>query len=107
MLGAFGTHALRERVSERDLAIWQTGVQYHTLHAVMLVVVGLLAAHDSRPQIARIGNLFVAGIVIFAGSLYGLVLTQQRWLGAITPIGGVFFIVAWGWLAVTMLKKPA
>jgi len=101
VLGAFGAHILRERlgVSERDLATWQTGVQYHAMHAIALILVGLLAAHSSSRLLRTAGWLFVAGIAIFGGSLYVLVLAQQRWLGAVTPLGGLSFMAGWICLA--------
>lgn len=99
-LGAFGTHALRSRVDPAALATWQTGVQYHTVHAVALVVVGLLAAHSSSRLIRAAGWLFAVGILIFGGTLYFLVLTGQRWLGAITPLGGASFLA--GWLCIAL-----
>jgi uncharacterized membrane protein YgdD (TMEM256/DUF423 family) len=98
-LGAFGTHALRERVSERDLETWHTAVQYHTLHAVALVLIGIVCAHSESALIRRAGWLHVAGIAIFGGSLYFLVLSGQRWLGAVTPLGGVCFLAGWICLA--------
>lgn len=102
--GAFGTHALRERVTPRDLEIWNTGVQYHTLHAVALVLIGLLCAQSESALIRRAGWLHVAGIAIFGGSLYLLVLSGQRWLGAITPLGGLCFLTGWLCLAVGARK---
>jgi uncharacterized membrane protein YgdD (TMEM256/DUF423 family) len=94
-LGAFGTHSLRDRVPTGDLAIWATGVQYHTLHAVALIVIGLLCGRYERPQLRWAGWLVTAGITIFSGSLYLLVLTNVRVLGAITPIGGVCLLTGW------------
>jgi len=98
-LGAFGTHGLRDRLSETDMKIWQTGVQYHLIHAVGLVLTGLLAAYHTGPGIRTAGKLMAVGIVIFSGSLYALALTRQPYLGAITPIGGVSMIA--GWLLLT------
>ena len=90
-LGAFGAHGLRNVVSEPALlATWETAARYHLVHALAL---GLVAAHPASPKVA--GLLFVGGIVIFSGSLYALVLTEQRWLGAITPLGGVALIAGW------------
>lgn len=104
-LGAFGTHALRERVTPKDLDTWNTGVQYHTLHAVSLVVIGLLCAHSGSKLVRTAGWLHIAGIAIFGGSLYVLVLTGQRWLGAVTPLGGLCFLSGWLTLAFGIQKK--
>ncbi len=99
-LGAFGAHGLQGRVDDPHLlAVWKTGAHYHLLHALALCAV---AAHPSQPSWA--GGLFVAGIALFSGSLYLMTLTGVRWLGAITPIGGVCFIAGWLVLAFASLK---
>jgi uncharacterized membrane protein YgdD (TMEM256/DUF423 family) len=98
-LGAFGAHGLKNVVTDASLLdTWETAARYHLLHALAL---GLVAAHPAAPRWA--GWLFVAGIVVFSGSLYTLVLTGQRWLGAITPIGGLCLIA--GWLALAFSAK--
>jgi len=95
-LGAFGAHGLEERVTPDDLEIWKTGVHYHFLHAIGLVLLGLfLHQRGTRAPVA--GWCFLAGQAVFAGTLYAMVLGGPRVLGAITPIGGVLLIV--GWLA--------
>jgi uncharacterized membrane protein YgdD (TMEM256/DUF423 family) len=101
-LGAFGAHALQERFGDYEKGIWQTAVQYHLLHAVVLLAFGLaLAAIPNLGEIAGTtllswtGGLFVAGILIFSGSLYALALSGVRVLGAITPIGGLAFLSGW------------
>jgi uncharacterized membrane protein YgdD (TMEM256/DUF423 family) len=92
-LGAFGAHLLRERISVESMAIYQTGVQYHIIHALALLA---LAAHSQRlRKPAIIGWLFIFGVLIFSGSLYLLAITGHRWLGAITPLGGVCFLLGW------------
>jgi uncharacterized membrane protein YgdD (TMEM256/DUF423 family) len=94
--GAFGAHALRTRLSPDMTAVWQTAVQYHAWHALGLAVVGLLMIHvPERAGLALAGWLFVAGIVLFSGSLYAMALTGARALGAVTPIGGVAFLAGW------------
>jgi uncharacterized membrane protein YgdD (TMEM256/DUF423 family) len=99
-LGAFGAHALRGRLGPEDLAIFETGVRYQMYHALALLAVGLWIAHAGQSRtLAAAGWLFVAGTVVFSGSLYLLTLTGQRWLGAVTPLGGVAFIAAWLLLA--------
>lgn len=99
-LGAFGAHGLKQRLSADLLAVYQTGVQYHFYHTFALLAVGLLMLHMPGNNALRwSGILFGVGIVIFSGSLYVLSLTGVRWLGAITPLGGVAFLVAWLLLA--------
>jgi uncharacterized membrane protein YgdD (TMEM256/DUF423 family) len=90
-LGAFGAHGLRDILAQNHAAeVWQKAVLYHFIHAVMLFV---LADRKPFPTVAWWG--FLAGIVIFSGSLYLLAATNVRWLGAITPVGGVSFLVGW------------
>jgi len=114
VLGAFGAHGLRSRLSPELLEVWEVGVRYHVYHAIGLVLAGLLAILAERDAAAR-GVLprpgtraaaiaFLLGIAVFSGSLYALALTGLRWLGAITPIGGVAFIVGWLLLARAALR---
>lgn len=98
-LGAFGAHALGGRVAERYLEIWRTAVLYHLVHAVALLAVALHADATGRAAGAT-GALFVAGITLFSGSLYALVLTDTPRLGAVTPLGGLCFLAGWGALIV-------
>ncbi|HSV16838.1 MAG TPA: DUF423 domain-containing protein [Casimicrobiaceae bacterium] len=94
--GAFGAHALRNRLTPEMSAVWQTAVQYHAWHALGLAVVGLLTIHvPERAGLAPAGWLFVVGIALFSGSLYAMALTGARALGAITPVGGVAFLAGW------------
>tara|TARA_B100001094_G_C18174612_1_gene797161 strand:+ start:1757 stop:2128 length:372 start_codon:yes stop_codon:yes gene_type:complete len=95
--GAFGAHALKSKLSAADLDIWNTAAQYQMTHAIALVMVGLVSTRISGLPMKISGISFVLGILFFSGSLYTLVLSGHRVLGAITPIGGVGFIV--GWLA--------
>lgn len=100
-LGAFGAHALRVRLPADLMAVYHTGNQYHFFHALGLILVGLAAGRWSDSVLLRSsGWLMLAGIVLFSGSLYLLSLTGQRWLGAVTPLGGLAFIAAWLVLAV-------
>ncbi len=95
LFGAFGAHGLEGRVDARGLEIWKTAVLYHALHALVLLALAL------RPPVARGPfRCFAAGIAIFSGSLYLLVLTGQKWLGAITPLGGLVLLAGWLWLAI-------
>ncbi len=98
-LGAFGAHGLRGSVSPEDLATFETGVRYQVYHALGLLIVAQAVARWPRASITAAGWLFVVGILVFSGSLYALVLTGQRWMGAVTPAGGLCFLVGWGLLA--------
>lgn len=96
VLGAFGAHGLKLRLSPDMLAVFQTAVQYHIWHALGLALVALAAIH--WPQLNGLrwaGWLMIVGVVLFSGSLYALALTDIKMLGAITPFGGLAFIVAW------------
>ncbi len=96
MLGAFGAHALKARLSVDMMAVYQTGIHYHLFHALGLLAVGLMAMQISDSAYLRwSGWLMLAGIVLFSGSLYLLSISGLRWLGAVTPFGGMAFIVAW------------
>jgi len=107
-LGAFGAHALHDRISPDWLAVYQTGVQYHLIHALALLFVGLIAAHlpPAAARTARVsGTLFATGILLFSGSLYALALTGYKKLGIITPFGGICFLVGWALLAVAVSRR--
>ncbi len=97
--GAFGAHALAEAVPPARLATWQTAAHYHVVHALALIAAGLVQGHVPGRLGRLAGWLFVAGTVLFAGSLYALVLTDTPALGAVTPFGGVAFIAGWLCLA--------
>lgn len=101
-LGAFAAHGLRDRIETAMLANFETGARYQMYHAFALLAVAWAAQRwpaSPLPPIA--GWLFVAGIVLFSGSLYTMALTGQRWLGAVTPLGGVAFLAGWALLAYT------
>lgn len=105
MLGAFGAHGLKSRLTTEMLEIYQTGVDYHFYHALGLLAVGLVAYHlPESTWLKWSGWLMLAGIIIFSGSLYVLSISGIRWLGAITPIGGLSFIIAWLFLTIAVLK---
>jgi uncharacterized membrane protein YgdD (TMEM256/DUF423 family) len=107
-LGAFAAHGLKSMLGPDLLATFQTGVQYHMYHALAMLAVAILVAQFPAQAGLRIaGYLFLAGILIFSGSLYVLALTGMRWLGAITPIGGVAFLAGWATLAWTMARAQA
>ena len=104
VLGAFGAHGLRARVTPDMLAVFETGVRYHLIHALGLLAVAWAASRWPAAWVSAAGWLFVAGIVIFSGSLYLLVMTGTRWLGAVTPIGGLCLIAGWAVLTVGALR---
>ena len=95
LLGAFGAHGLKDRVTPEDLEIWKTGVLYHALHAPALVLFGLF--QERRASGGGPGSCFLLGSAIFSGTLYGIALGGPRALGAVTPIGGLLLIVGWVW----------
>lgn len=100
VLGAFGAHAMKARVTPAQLGVWHTAVQYHLVHALGLFVVAALGhmwPGDAGVRLA--GWMMTAGILLFSGSLYVLVVTGVSWLGAITPLGGLAFIAGWLLLA--------
>ncbi|MBE9176979.1 DUF423 domain-containing protein [Oculatella sp. LEGE 06141] len=103
--GAFGAHALRDKLDGRSLEIFETGIRYQMYHALALLVVAVLLsrAEMSQALLTITGYAFVVGVAIFSGSLYALSLSQIKWLGAITPLGGVAFIVGWICLAIAAL----
>ena len=97
--GAFGAHGLRQRVSPDMLAVFETGARYQMYHAVALLAVAWAGTRCPGPALQFAGWAFVAGTLLFSGSLYLLSLTGARWLGAITPVGGVAFLAGWLGLA--------
>ena len=102
--GAFGAHALKSRVTEDLLAIFEIGVRYQMYHALALIGVAWAATRWPGHWINASGWLFLVGIVVFSGSLYLMTLTGMRWLGAITPIGGVCLILGWVALSAAVLR---
>ena len=105
ILGAFGAHALKTKLEPSMLEVYQTAVHYHLAHSLGLVLIGIAALGLGSGGLMRAsGWVMLVGILLFSGSLYALTLTGQRWLGAITPFGGIAFIVAWILLAVAALR---
>ena len=102
--GAFGAHALRTRLAPDMLAVFETATRYQMYHALGLLAVAWAVTRWPVGSVRAAGWLFIAGTVVFSGSLYLLSLTGTRWLGAITPIGGVLLIVGWGAFAVGILQ---
>ncbi|MDY6937346.1 MAG: DUF423 domain-containing protein [Cyanobacteriota bacterium] len=101
--GAFASHALKEQISERSLAIFETGARYQMYHALALLLVALLLTRlEVVPTtLVTSGISFIVGVLLFSGSLYALSLTGIKWLGAVTPLGGVAFLIGWGCLAIS------
>jgi len=96
MAGAFGAHGLRGVIDERGLEVFQTAVTYQVYHSLALILVAILpVAGLSRRLLGIAAGFFVAGILLFSGSLYLLVLTDLRWVGPVTPVGGMGFMVGW------------
>jgi|SRR6185312_1543189 len=105
ILGAFGAHALKARISPEMLSVYHTASQYHFYHALGMLLVGALASQFRTSGALQLsGFLMLAGIVLFSGSLYILAVTGVTWLGAVTPLGGVAFIAAWVVLAYAAMR---
>jgi uncharacterized membrane protein YgdD (TMEM256/DUF423 family) len=103
-LGAFGAHALRSHLTPERQAVFETGVRYQLIHALALLFVGIGAGNiPNGVWLGAAGWLFVVGTILFSGSLYLLVLSDRRWLGAITPFGGIALILGWLCLAASAL----
>jgi len=106
MLGAFGAHALKARLDENMLKIFHTGVEYHFYHALGLILIGIIAINiPVNIWIKNSGWMMFAGIILFSGSLYFLSILNVRWLGMITPLGGLLFILAWLSLCIAIFKQ--
>jgi uncharacterized membrane protein YgdD (TMEM256/DUF423 family) len=104
-MGAFGAHALKKTLTSELMAIYETAVHYHFYHALGLLVVGVLASRLPDTALLRgSGLLMVAGLLLFSGSLYALSLSGIRWLGAITPMGGTAFLLAWLLLLIAVIR---
>jgi uncharacterized membrane protein YgdD (TMEM256/DUF423 family) len=105
VFGAFGAHALKERLDAEQLAWWETAVQYQAYHSIALVLFGLL--RERRPGGGAAGWCFLAGVLLFSGTLYAMALGGPRWLGAVTPLGGTALIVGWVVFALAGLRARA
>jgi uncharacterized membrane protein YgdD (TMEM256/DUF423 family) len=106
--GAFGSHALKERLTERALDVFEIATRYQMYHALAMLMVAVLLSRTELPQpwLTTSAWSFLAGTVIFSGSLYALSLSGVKWLGAVAPIGGVALMVGWGCLAIAALSNP-
>jgi uncharacterized membrane protein YgdD (TMEM256/DUF423 family) len=108
VLGAFGAHALKSRLADAALATWQTAVSYQFVHALALLAVGILirsSAGAPERLLGVAGAAFALGVLLFSGSLYVLALGGPRWLGPVTPLGGLAFIAGWLVLPVAVLRS--
>ncbi len=106
-LGAFGANGLKARLTPDLLAIWQTAAQYHFYHSLGLLLVGFAFFHLPDGALLRAsGWLMVVGIALFSGSLYVLAITGEKWLGAVAPVGGTAFLLAWGAFAWAVFRAP-
>ena len=106
-LGAFGAHALKERLGPELLRVWDTAVQYQAWHALALLAVGLLALRAPSTALCMAGAAFALGVLLLSGSLYVRALTGVRGLGAITPLGGVAFLLGWAALLVAVARMDS
>lgn len=102
LAGAFGAHGLQGRLTAEQLASWSTASQYHLVHSIVLLALALFSLQSGR-EIRIPGSLFAAGTALFSGSIYLLLLTDQKWLGPITPLGGLLLIA--GWLSLFTLAR--
>lgn len=112
MLGAFAAHGLKNKIDETAIAIFQTAATYQMTHGLALVLCGLFAfqlnshnIQNSASWINYAAICFIVGILFFSGSLYGLALTGQKWLGPITPLGGLLFIAGWVCFSIAIIKN--
>jgi uncharacterized membrane protein YgdD (TMEM256/DUF423 family) len=103
--GAFGAHGLRARLSPDLLAVFETAARYQMYHALALLAVGWAVIRWPGPWPVRAGWLFAVGTLVFSGSLYALALSGMRWLGAVTPLGGLAFLAGWTCLLLGMLRR--
>ena len=103
--GAFGAHGLRARLSPDLLAVFETAARYQMYHALALLAVGWAVTRWPGPWPVRAGWLFAVGTLLFSGSLYALALSGMRWLGAVTPLGGLAFLAGWTCLLLGMLRR--
>ena len=104
ILGAFAAHGLKNRLPENLLSAFQTGVEYQMYHSLALILLFVLYKQMPQSLLIWSAGFMMAGILLFSGSLYLLALTQVKWFGPITPLGGVFFIVGWALLVAGALK---
>ena len=105
VFGAFGAHALEEKLSPKMLDTFEVAVRYQMYHGIGLILVAWALSQWQNSLTTAAGWCFIAGILIFSGSLYIYSLTNTSWLGAITPIGGLAFVAGWGCLIITAFRQ--
>lgn len=105
ILGAFAAHGLKSRLSEGLLAVFQTGVHYQFFHSLGIILLVLLYRQQAQVSLLYSAGFMLAGIVLFSGSLYALALTEIKWFGPVTPLGGLCFILGWAMLIVAAIKS--
>jgi uncharacterized membrane protein YgdD (TMEM256/DUF423 family) len=104
ILGAFGAHALRAQLDQASMSVWQTAVQYQFFHTLALLAVAKLALQMPRPLLTFSAAFFTVGLLMFSGSLYLLAVGGPRWLGPVTPVGGLCFMIGWACLGFAALS---
>ena len=104
-LGAFGAHALKNILDEYSMQIWEKAVFYQVIHALAIIITGILQNIYKEANFRMTGYAFITGIILFSGSLYILALSQIKIFGAVTPLGGISFLLGWGLIIYTLLKK--
>ncbi len=105
LLGAFAAHVLKDVLPPDLFAVFEVGVRYHMYHALALLAVGWGTSQFPQARLQVSGYCFIAGIVLFSGSLYAMSTTGLRWLGAITPLGGMLFLAGWAWFGWSLWKS--
>ncbi len=105
LIGAFGAHGLKSKISIHDLATFEIGVRYQMYHALAILLLGVISNYFPDSLISPVAYFMVIGVIIFSGSLYLLVLTDIKWFGAITPLGGICLIIGWILLAVNIYRS--
>jgi len=103
-LGAFGAHALKSILDSYGQGIWEKAVLYQAIHALLLLMLPSLSNYMTSKELNIVGYMIIIGVLLFSGSLYILALSEKKYFGAITPIGGVAFITGWSWLAYALFK---
>ena len=105
LFGAFGAHGLKTRISIEDLNIFETAVRYQMYHALGILIFGVMGYFIPHETLITPAWFLIAGVIIFSGSLYLMIFTQERWLGAITPIGGFFLVIGWILFTINIYKS--
>ena len=105
VLGAWGAHGLETFLGHSNTSSWETGVLYQLIHGLALLVVGVLLQQSFSTRLSWVSGLLIAGVLLFSGSLYALTLGGPRWLGPVTPLGGVCLISGWGLMAILLARS--